>query len=138
MKALVVEDDFTSSKILQRLLVSNFETDVAVDGIEAINAFKTAHEKDASYDVIFLDIMMPKKDGHQVLKDIRAFENLHKIDNDGAAKIIMTTALDDSKNVLSAAADLHRYKPAALLTDFHHMYSQLSFLCCHRHLKRSL
>jgi two-component system, chemotaxis family, chemotaxis protein CheY len=102
MKALVVEDDFTSSKILQRLLVSNFETDIAVDGVEAIIAFKSAHEKNAHYDVIFLDIMMPKKDGHQVLKDIREYEMENKIDGSSSAKIIMTTALDDSKNVLSA------------------------------------
>jgi len=102
MRALVVEDDFTSSKILQRLLVSNFETDIAVDGVEAINAFKSAHEKNAHYDVIFLDIMMPKKDGHQVLKDIREYELENKIDGTSSAKIIMTTALDDSKNVLSA------------------------------------
>lgn len=102
MKALVVEDDFTSSKILQRLLVTNFETDIAVDGVEAISAFETAHDNNNHYDVIFLDIMMPKKDGHQVLKDIRKYEEVHKIDGDNIAKIIMTTALDDSNNVLSA------------------------------------
>jgi len=102
MKALVVEDDFTSSKILQRLLVTNFETDIAVDGVEAMTAFESAHEHNVCYDVIFLDIMMPKKDGHQVLKDIREFEKVNDIDSNNAAKIIMTTALDDSKNVLSA------------------------------------
>ncbi len=102
MRALVVEDDFTSRKILQRLLVVDFETDIAVDGQEACAAFKEAFSSDEKYDVVFLDIMMPIKDGLEALKEIRHFEEESNVLGFDGVKIIMTTALDDSKNVVSA------------------------------------
>ncbi|KAA3617635.1 MAG: response regulator [Calditrichaeota bacterium] len=102
MKALVVEDDFTSRKVLQKLLIENFETDIAVDGEEAWIAFKQAFTNNEKYDVIFLDIMMPKKDGLQLLIEIRQFEEENGVLGLDGVKVIMTTALDDSKNVLNA------------------------------------
>ncbi len=102
MKALIVEDDFTSRKILQRFLSESFETDIAVDGEEACTAFRQSFLNDGRYDVIFLDIMMPKKDGLETLKEIREFEEENGITGLDGVKVIMTTALDDSKNVLNA------------------------------------
>ena len=102
MKALIVEDDFTSRKILQRFLSESFETDVAVDGDEACSAFKQAFNNNEKYDIVFLDIMMPKKDGLQVLKELREFEEEHNVLGLDGVKIIMTTALDDSKSILNA------------------------------------
>jgi len=46
--------------------------------------------------------MMPKKDGQQVLKEIRAYEEERDVVGLDGVKIIMTTALDDSKSVLNA------------------------------------
>jgi len=102
MKLLIVEDDFISRKLLLKMLNELGECDVAADGIEAVAAVKHAYADNLPYDAIFLDIMMPNLDGQNALKQIREIElNLGK-DVGYGSKIIMTTALDDSKNVLSA------------------------------------
>ena len=47
---------------------------MAVDGKEAIDAFRMAIEEARPYSLICLDIMMPEMDGHEVLKEIRRIE----------------------------------------------------------------
>ena len=71
MKILVVEDDFGSRRMMQKLLEPYGDVDVVVDGEEAVEAFKMAWEESTPYDMIFMDIMMPKMDGHEALKRIR-------------------------------------------------------------------
>ena len=102
MKYLLVEDDFVARKLLQRYLSDYGTCDIAVNGIEAIDAFNDALKKGKPYDLICLDIMMPKMDGHQALKAIREIEEAHDIGGLDGVKIIMTTALGDSKNVMGA------------------------------------
>ncbi len=102
MKTLIVEDDFTSRKILLAILGKHGQCDVAVDGKEALTAFKDAFEKKEPYDLICLDIMMPEMDGHTVLRSVREFEDEHKIKQGEGVRIVMTSALGDAKNVLGA------------------------------------
>ncbi|GFK92598.1 Transcriptional activator protein CzcR [Fundidesulfovibrio magnetotacticus] len=102
MKALVVEDDFASRKLLQKILAPYGDADIAVNGLEAIDAFKRALDEEAPYDLICMDIMMPEMDGQEALKKIRAIERERKIPPLQEAKVIMTTALDDPKNVVEA------------------------------------
>lgn len=102
LRILVVEDDFTSRKILCALLRDVGHCDVAVDGEEAIHAFQEALESGDPYDLICLDIMMPKLDGHQALKAIRALEESKKILVGDGVRVIMTTALSDKKTVMEA------------------------------------
>ncbi len=102
MQALVVEDDFTSRKMMTHILEKHFTCDVAVDGEEALVAFLNAHENGQPYDLICLDIMMPKMNGQDVLKKIRQIEQEKGIGGMDGAKIIMTTALDNPKNILTA------------------------------------
>jgi len=102
MKALVVEDDFASRKLLQRILQPYGEADVAVNGLEAIEAFSKALEDGTPYDLICMDIMMPEMDGQAALKHIRRIEKEKGITSAKEAKIIMTTALDDPQNVVEA------------------------------------
>ena len=110
MKSLVVEDDSATQKIMQRWLSEVSDCDVAVNGIEAVDAFSRAFAEGDPYDLICLDIMMPKMDGHQALEMIRQIERERGIENgiengiaalDGV-KVIMTTALGDSKHVVSS------------------------------------
>jgi two-component system, chemotaxis family, chemotaxis protein CheY len=102
MISLVVEDDFTSRVVMQRLLLPYGECHVAVDGKEALIAYETMLEARSKYDLICLDIMMPEMDGQEVLTEIRKMEKAKGIFPSEAAKIIMTTALSDPKNVMQA------------------------------------
>jgi two-component system, chemotaxis family, chemotaxis protein CheY len=102
MKTLVVEDDFTSRKMLQLMLLPLGECDIAVEGAEAIAAFRSAAAEGKQYDLICLDIMMPELDGHTVLTEIRKMEEEAGISGRDGVRVIMTTALSDSKNILKA------------------------------------
>lgn len=102
MRFLIVEDDFGSRRLLQAFLKPYGSCDVVVDGEEAIEAFRLAWEDNDPYDAIFLDIMMPKVDGQQALKEIRNIEEKIGIDSVDEVKIVMTTALEDPKNVVEA------------------------------------
>lgn len=102
MRILIAEDDFASRKVILKFLSVYGECDVTVDGMEAVDAFMMALEEDKPYDLICLDVMMPVMDGYQALKSIRKIEKEHGISEDDMAKIIMTTALNEEKNVKKA------------------------------------
>lgn len=102
MKTLLAEDDFASRKFMDKYLSQFGECDVTVDGEEAVSAFMMALEDDMPYDLVCLDVMMPVLDGYQVLKAIRDIEKEKKISNDKKVKVIMTTALNEERNVKKA------------------------------------
>lgn len=102
MRILIVEDDFGSRRVLHAFLKPLGNCDVVIDGEEAIEAFRLAWEEKDPYQVIFLDIMLPKIDGQQALKRIRAIEKDSGIEMADEVKVIMTTALGDPKNVVEA------------------------------------
>ena len=78
------------------------ECDVTVDGMEAVDAFMMALEDDEPYDLVCLDIMMPVMDGYQALVAIRKLEKEKNISEEKAVKVIMTTALNEERNVKMA------------------------------------
>ena len=102
MRILIAEDDFASRKVLLKFLSVYGECDVTVDGMEAIDAYMMALEEEKPYDLVCLDVMMPIMDGYQALKNIRDIEKERKIPEDKMAKVIMTTALNEEKNVKKA------------------------------------
>ena len=102
MKILLAEDDFVTRKYMSNFLTKYGECDVTVDGMEAIEAFTMALEDEEPYDLICLDIMMPVMDGYQALTGIRNVEKERGIPVEKAVKVIMTTALNEEKNVKMA------------------------------------
>ncbi|GAB6059294.1 response regulator [Desulfonatronum parangueonense] len=102
MRFLIVEDDFTSRLMLQRIVKPYAQCDLAVNGEEALEAFKLAHEENQPYDLILMDIMMPVKDGQQALLDIREHERAMGLGHKEEVRVIMLTALGDPKNVVDA------------------------------------
>lgn len=101
-RVLIVEDDFASRRLLQRLLSRVGECDIAVDGHEGVLAFQEALNAGQPYHLVCLDIMMPKLNGQDVLKQMRDLESQRGVLSSQGSKIIMITALGDMKNVMSA------------------------------------
>jgi two-component system chemotaxis response regulator CheY len=102
MRVLIVEDDFTSRKLLQKILTPYGEADIAVNGQEAVEAFETALQENRPYELVCMDIMMPEMDGQEALKKIREIEKNNGVSSNDEVKVVMTTALDDPKNVVEA------------------------------------
>jgi two-component system chemotaxis response regulator CheY len=101
VKILVVEDELTSRELLKVILEPYGAIETAEDGIQALKAFNMA-QANQPYDLICLDIMLPKMDGQQVLKGIRKIEADKGILGPDAVKIIMISALGDFENVTEA------------------------------------
>ncbi len=114
MRTLIVEDDFTSRLLLQAFLSRYGECHVAINGKEAVEAFRLAQKNETRYDLICMDIMMPEMDGQAAVLAIRSLEEAAGILSTSGAKIIMVTALDDVKNVVTSfkgLCDAYVFKP---------------------------
>ena len=71
-KLLIVDDEAKIREVLKEYAeFEGFLTDEAVDGMEAV---KKCREND--YDLIIMDVMMPKLDGFSSVKEIRKFKNI--------------------------------------------------------------
>lgn len=104
MRILIAEDENGLAKALKFLLEKNkFSVDTVYDGAAALDCF---HSTD--YDVIVLDIMMPKVNGLEVLKAIRREK--------AGVPVMMLTAkaeIEDRVEGLEAGADDYLPKPFA-------------------------
>nr|NJM03892.1 response regulator [Desulfobacula sp.] len=101
MKFLIVDDEFVSRKKAHKILSQYGECDVAVNGLEALNAYVRAQNENDPYNLIFLDIDMPDLSGPQVMEKIRQWEKTKGIILSDAVKIIMMSA-DGSKETVKA------------------------------------
>ena len=102
MRILIVDDNFVSRKLLKTILDDLGVCDLAESGEEALDLFTQAHATQNPYSVICLDQMMPGMSGQDVLESIRGFESENKIDFTAGAKILMVTADDQKKSILSS------------------------------------
>lgn len=104
MRVLIAEDEEELARGLKFLLEKNkFTVDIVCDGAEALDYFGCA-----DYDVVVLDIMMPKVNGLDVLKQIRK--------TGSGVPILMLTAkaeIEDRVAGLEAGADDYLPKPFA-------------------------
>ena len=104
MKVLIAEDEKTLVNMLKEILRQNkIDCDIAYNGLEAVD-----YAKVGIYDLIILDIMMPKMNGMEALKEIRK----HKI----STPVLMLSAkseVADKVDGLNIGADDYLTKPFA-------------------------
>jgi two-component system chemotaxis response regulator CheY len=99
MKALVVDDDLTTRIVLEEILSGYAEVDTCVDGDEAVLAYRRELERGAPYDLICMDVLMPKMNGIETLNLIRREEELDPVLRPRHTKVIMTTGSDDKSTI---------------------------------------
>jgi heavy metal response regulator len=104
VRILVIEDDIKLAQFLKKGLQSEaYAVDIAADGERGSFLARTE-----DYDAIVLDVMLPKKDGFEVLKEIRSAKV--------AAPVLILTAksdLEDRLTGLNLGADDYLPKPFA-------------------------
>lgn len=106
IKILIVEDEFISRTLLKEMLSPFGDCDVVMDGAEAITALEQSYYASGTkYDLVCLDIMMPKMSGHEVLREMRRIEKEKGMYGPDVAKVIMVTALDDAQNIMEAMVE---------------------------------
>lgn len=94
MKLLIVEDDMFSQKFYStKLTESGYEVVIASDGLEAMQTIAKIMP-----DVILLDLIMPKMDGFEVLKQLSLDPALKKI------PVIVFSSLEQEQDVEKARA----------------------------------
>ncbi len=102
MKILIIEDEKLLADSLNALLVKKgFEVECAYDGEEG-----AAYAETGIYDLLILDVMMPKMNGYEVAKKVRA-------DRCGTPILMLTakSELEDEIEGLNAGADYYLTKP---------------------------
>lgn len=104
MRILLVEDETKVSSFVARgLMAERFAVDVAADGQAGLELAATYH-----YDLVILDLMLPKMDGTELLRRIRS-QNVH-------IPVLILTARDgvaDKVGNFEAGADDYLTKPFA-------------------------
>ncbi len=102
MRVLIIEDEVRLASTLQDLLDMNgYTADVCHDGESGLD-----NALSGIYDVVLLDVMLPKMDGFTVLRNLRAAGN--------AVPVLMLTArseLSDRVEGLDCGADYYLTKP---------------------------
>ena len=78
-RVLFAEDNLLIQKMYTRLFGTAFDVDVACDGEQALKMHREAHAQRVPYDVIVLDMIMPKLGGMDVAHAIRQFPDLTPI-----------------------------------------------------------
>jgi two-component system chemotaxis response regulator CheY len=115
LKCLIVDDDELGRELIDHYLESVANCDMAENGLQAVEMFRTAFEAGIPYNLIILDIVMPEMDGHSAAKEIRLIEKEWGVSiNDGVSIIVLSslhTPSDVIQAYVSARSAAHLVKP---------------------------
>ena len=108
-KILLVEDNALNQEIAATILEeAGFVVEIAEDGTVAVDKMKSAYQE--QYDLILMDIQMPKMDGYEATRQIRALEETYS----AQIPIVAMTANafeEDREKAFEAGMNGHLAKP---------------------------
>ena len=103
VRVLIVDDNEINRLVLKSMIGSDgYDITLAVDGLEALNAYKSS-----DYDIVLMDISMPKMDGYQAAEAIRRFE--HKAEAKRTPIICVTAHAFETHQQQSQEAGMDDY-----------------------------
>ncbi|MBU3914099.1 response regulator [bacterium] len=101
MKIMVVDDELVSRKKMEKILSSFGKVEGVENGEKAIIVFRMALDMGEGFDLITMDIEMPKLDGTEALLEIRELEKRKKVPKDKQVKVLMVTAYSQKECVIA-------------------------------------
>ena len=108
-RVLLVEDNEMNQMIAEMVLKdSGFEVEIASDGVEAIETMKAAPA--GHFDIILMDIQMPRMDGYEATRQIRSLEDAEKA-NIPIVAVTANAFEEDANLALSVGMNGHLAKP---------------------------
>jgi two-component system, chemotaxis family, chemotaxis protein CheY len=99
IKILVVEDDKASRIYFQKVLSKYGQCEIISDGTQFFEKVMSAKGSRLNYDLFFVDIMLPRYNGIQILKALRDIEYKMGVKKEDRAKVIMVSALSDRQSI---------------------------------------
>ena len=108
MNTLIADDDPVAQRLLAAYLKEHGPCQVVDNGCDAVAAVVKALEDKDPFNLVCLDIHMPKMNGQEALKGIRHAEQEAPGANE-RARVIMVTAAFDEENVLEGIDDWDAY-----------------------------
>lgn len=103
-KALIVEDNEINQLVTSQMLESiGFDIDIANDGLEAVDMVNKSN-----YDIVFMDLQMPKMDGFEATKKIREF-------NKNTPIVALSAAVMDKDKELTSLAGMNNHLAKPLI-----------------------
>ena len=122
-RVLVVEDNAVNAEIMCEFLsMARINVETASDGLEALEKFKKSES--GYYDIIFMDVQMPRMNGYEATRNIRALDDLY-------AKTVPIIAVtgnafsEDIREALNAGMNTHITKPVV----YNKLLEVLAFYC---------
>lgn len=89
VKVLMIDDNENLINMVKEYFSENKNVNIVLEGHDGLEGYKLIEEKQDMYDVVILDLIMPKKDGIYVLEQMKK--------NSIKAKVIVATSYNDAK-----------------------------------------